>query len=195
MDFLTVKEVAELKGCTPRYIKKIAKDGKLEAKQELNPQNNCLQYLIPLSALPSNLQSKYFSKIKNDAQLCLPKPTIEIEVKSKIKHTKNTIKKEFGAFNADEREQIAFWTDLIKEWRVRRLEYENLTEGDICFIAETKRLKREYLANHGIIISKDILYRKYKAYKENDLQGLVDNRRQSETKWQLSSNLVFNQYR
>ena len=60
LDFLTVKEVAELKGCTPRYIKKIAKDGKLEAKQELNPQNNCLQYLIPLSTLPRNFHSKYF---------------------------------------------------------------------------------------------------------------------------------------
>lgn len=175
MDLLTVKQVAELKGCSVQYIKKLAHDGKLQATQETNIQNNCLQYLIPLSALPQDLQSRYYGDLANEAQICLPKAEIS-ESKAKIVRTKNVVNKEFGQFSADEREQISFWIDLIKEWRVRRLEYENVADGDFCFIGETKRLKREYLANHGIAISRDILYRKYKAYKENDLQGLVDNR-------------------
>ena len=56
MDYLSVKEVAELKGCSVQYIKKIAHDGKIEAVRELNPQNNCMQYMIPVSALPEELQ-------------------------------------------------------------------------------------------------------------------------------------------
>ena len=59
MEYLTVKEVAELKGCTARYIKRIVQEGKLEAIQELNPDNNCMQYKIPVSALPDEIKAKY----------------------------------------------------------------------------------------------------------------------------------------
>ena len=175
MEYLTVKEVAELKGCTARYIKRIAQQGKIEAVQELNPDNNCMQYKIPITSLPENLQLKYYSKVKNEAQLCLPKVQ-ESENTPEIKHTRNKVKKAFGEFNADERELITFWTELIREWRICRKEYESLAEGDMCFIAETKRLRKSYLAEHNISLSRDILYRKYKAYKENNLQGLTENR-------------------
>lgn len=33
MDYLTVKEVAELKGCSDRYVKTLCKTGKLQAEQ------------------------------------------------------------------------------------------------------------------------------------------------------------------
>lgn len=174
MDYISAKEAADLRGCSVRNIRKLITNGKLNAEEQII--NNVKQYLIPISALPETIQGKYYSRLVGSAQLCLPKPVETAVNKPQIKRTRNTIKKEFGEFSADEREQIAFWTDLIKEWRIRRCEYENLAEGDMCFIAETKRLKREYLANNGIAISKDILYRKYKAYKENDLQGLIDNR-------------------
>lgn len=172
MEYITTVQFAELKGCTVQYARKYFRECP-EVISQTNPLNNRPQSLIPVSALPRELQSRYYSKIANNAQLCLPKVQ---ESKPQIRHTKSVIKKEFGQFNADEREQIAFWTELIRDWRIRRNEYTSLAEGDMCFIAETKRLKREYLADHGIAISKDILYRKYKAYKENDLQGLVDNR-------------------
>lgn len=175
MDYLTVKEVSELKGCSVQYIKRLAKDGKIETIQELNPDNNCMRYKIPVSALPENLQMKYYGKLTSEAQLCLPKVQ-EAAEQPKIKHSKTVIKKEFGEFNAAEREQITFWTDLLREWQIRRREYDNFAEGDMVFIAETKRLRRAYLAEHDIQLSRDILYRKYKAYKENNLQGLVENR-------------------
>lgn len=134
-----------------------------------------MQYKIPITSLPENLQLKYYSKVKNEAQLCLPKVQ-ESENTPEIKHTRNKVKKAFGEFNADERELITFWTELIREWRIRRKEYESLAEGDMCFIAETKRLRKAYLAEHNISLNRDILYRKYKAYKENDLQALTENR-------------------
>ncbi len=174
MEYLSVKEVAELKGCSEQYVKKLAKDGKLESKTELNEKNRP-KYLIPVSALPEPLQKKYYGKLTADAQLCLPKAR-EPSEPQKSKRAESAVKKKFGDFNAAEREQITFWTDLLREWQIRRKEYENFAEGDMVFIAETKRLRRAYLAEHNITMSRDILYRKYKAYKDNDLQGLVDGR-------------------
>jgi len=72
VDLLTVKEVAELKGCTERYIRRIIKDGKLQAQEDSNPANNIKQYLVPVSALPEDLQQKYYSKIKSDAVPIVP---------------------------------------------------------------------------------------------------------------------------
>lgn len=39
MEYFTVKEVAELKGCSVRYIKRIAHEGKLEAVKEISAAN------------------------------------------------------------------------------------------------------------------------------------------------------------
>ena len=39
MEYLTVKEVAELKGCSERYVKKTIQEGKLEAEQTVNEKN------------------------------------------------------------------------------------------------------------------------------------------------------------
>lgn len=56
--YLTVKEVAELKGCSTQYLRKAALSGSIKAKKELNDKNRP-QYLIPLSALDTKLQLKY----------------------------------------------------------------------------------------------------------------------------------------
>ena len=47
---LTAKQVAEVKGCSPRYIKKIIQDGKLKAVETVNSKNR-KTYLVPLDAL------------------------------------------------------------------------------------------------------------------------------------------------
>ena len=38
MDYLTVKEVAELKNCSERYIKRLAKNGKIKAEVKFDPE-------------------------------------------------------------------------------------------------------------------------------------------------------------
>lgn len=55
---LTAKQVAEVKGCSPRYIKKIIQDGKLKAVETVNSKNR-KTYLVPLDALDEELQHKY----------------------------------------------------------------------------------------------------------------------------------------
>lgn len=66
MDFLTVKEYAELKGCSERYIKRLCKEGKIPSEQRPHPQNKKLCYMIPVSALSEELQAKYYGRIKSD---------------------------------------------------------------------------------------------------------------------------------
>ena len=98
---MTVKEVAELKGCSERYIQNCISKGKLEAIKKLNAKGK-IKFYVPISALPVPLQKKYYGKLAADAQLCLPKVQ-ETAVPQKPKHTKPVVKKEFGEFNADVR--------------------------------------------------------------------------------------------
>lgn len=67
MDYLTVKETAELKGCSERYIKTLCKDGKIKADLQLHPQNKQLCYMIPVSALPEELQIKYYKQKRTES--------------------------------------------------------------------------------------------------------------------------------
>lgn len=165
MDLLTVKEVAELKGCTSQYIRKIVKEGKLEAVEDSNPANNRKQYLIPVSALPEKLQSKYYANIKSDAVPVVP------ELKETVKKKKKSVKKKsFDEYSAKEREEITLWCEILKEWQEVRNRYEKKTEADPLFVASMK------LKYPDLNISEDILYRKYAAYKEGCLGDLLDGR-------------------
>ena len=169
MDYLSVKEVAELKGCSVRYIQKRVSEQKLEAVIEYN--NNCMQYMIPVSALPEELQQRYYGGISVStapADKCLPAaPT---------KEARQREKRDIGSFSAAEREVISWWCELLRDWRIKRKGYEGLAEGDMVFVAETKRICRDFMAAHGIEISRDILYRKYKYFKAEDWAGLAELR-------------------
>lgn len=57
--YLNVKEVAELKGCSTQYIKRIVLDGSLKSEVSFN-QNNRKKYLIPLNELSHSEQLKYY---------------------------------------------------------------------------------------------------------------------------------------
>ena len=59
MDYLSVNEYAEIKGCTARNIKKSIQEGRLEAERVMNEKNRP-KYLIPVTALPENLRNRYY---------------------------------------------------------------------------------------------------------------------------------------
>lgn len=187
MEYLTVKEVAELKGCSVRYIRKCISDGKLSAMSEECTSNNCLQYKIPISALPVDLRERYYSgsglqiEVVPDKAELLPAVVASappaVSPAPAVKRT-NVIKIKRGieTFTADEREVIAFWCEILRDWRVKRQGYDSLEEGDMVYIAETKRLRKEFLTAHGIALSRDIMYRKYKHFKDEDWAGLCEAR-------------------
>lgn len=169
MEYLTVKEVAELKGCSTQYIQKLAKDGKIESIQEINASNNRVQYKIPVSSLPEDLKTKYYKQKQKSVGL-LPE-TKEEPLKRHSKAVKKAVvQKSLDEYTADQRSQIAFWCRILAEWLETRSKYKNKTEIDPLFCG---KIKLEY---PDIDISPDILYRKYAAYRDNDLDGLVDKR-------------------
>ena len=52
MEYLTTAEVAELKGCSLRYVQQLAQSGKLEHMEKDSAANNRTEYVFPLAALP-----------------------------------------------------------------------------------------------------------------------------------------------
>ena len=165
MDYLTVKEMAELKNCSERYIKKICKDGKIKTEQEINCKGR-MKYMIPVTALPEELQAKYYRKKKTETGIFPDK----IDEKTAFKYRLKGIKKAFEEFSESERAEIKLWTDILTQWQSERSEYKNKTEFDKLFISHQKYL------NPDLKISTDILYRKYSAYKNEYYADLVDNR-------------------
>lgn len=110
MDYLTVKKVAELKGCSFQYIHKLIKNGKIKAEQKENLQNKGMCYMIPVSALSEDLQIKYYQKLNKEAGITAITPKTE---KEKSQYNLKTPTKEFKDFSANERQEISFWIELL----------------------------------------------------------------------------------
>lgn len=106
MIYLTVKEVADLKGCSPQYIKKIVSEGSLKCEVSFN-KNNRKKYLIPLEELSTPEQLKYY---KNN-NIEIPEELLAGR-KPKAVHPH----KEFDEFTAEQREEIAQWIRIINAW-------------------------------------------------------------------------------
>ena len=157
MDFLTVKEVAELRGCSERYIKKIILDGSLRADISLNDKNR-KKYIVPVDALDASLQKRYYKAKKANQTIMLPPPK------------EDKPQKRYEEYTAEERHEIKIWTEIIEQWIKYRSQFNKKTDVDPLFISKMK------LEMPGLDISIDILYRKYKAYKEGNIDGLVDKR-------------------
>ena len=155
MDYLTINEVAELKECSIRYVNKLIQNNKLKAKTELNDKNRP-KYLIPVSALPEELKQKYYRQ--KQAELGL-QPELKEPLEQDSKPVRKPVqKKRLDEFTEAEREQIALWVEILKEWQAARSKFKRKTEADPLFCGKIK------LEHPDIDISPDILYRKYKAY-------------------------------
>ncbi|MCM1271631.1 MAG: DDE-type integrase/transposase/recombinase [Ruminococcus flavefaciens] len=171
MDYLTVKELAELKGCSLQHLQKQIKIGKIYAEQKLHPQNNKMCYMIPITSLPEELQAKYYKQKRTETGIMPEKSESEQPVKEPgLKYRSKGTKRTFDSFTAEEREIIRFWIDLLNEWQAERSKRKDKTEFDKIFVAHQKYI------NADINISPDILYRKYSAYKNECYEELIDKR-------------------
>ena len=165
MEYLTVKELADLKGCSERYIKQIAKSGKLKAEIQFDAEIKQERYMIPVPTLPEDLKAKYYNNLKKEVGTA--PELIETAV---LKPHKKVIKRPFEEYTAEERTEIALWCKILREWQELRVKYKNKATFDSDFIGKCR------LEHEGINISIDILYRKYAAFRENDYDGLIDKR-------------------
>ncbi|MDE7137283.1 MAG: Mu transposase C-terminal domain-containing protein [Ruminococcus sp.] len=162
MEHLTVKETAELKGCSERYIKALCKDGKIQTEQELSCKGR-MKYIIPVSALPEDLQIRYYSRLKKDAGLAP-------ELMEDNKYRSKGAEKVFEDYSRAEREEIATWCGILREWQELRAGYKKKTAFDADFVGKCR------IEHPDLNISERILYKKYTAYLNNDYNGLTDRR-------------------
>jgi hypothetical protein len=196
MDYLTVKEVAELKGCSERYVQQLIKKNKLGYVSQSNPYNNHYLYMIPVSALSEDLQAKYYRRKQTEAGILPEKIETAKEKKTSLKYGSKGVKMPFENFSQKEREEIQKWISLLEEWQGERSRRKNKADFDELFIAHQKYM------NPDMNISRSILYRKYSAYKSECYEELIDNRnkwRKGTSKlpddspiWQCFSYLYFN---
>ena len=170
MDYLSVKETAEIKGCSTQYIQKICKDGKIKCDFEINSKGK-KKYLIPVTALSEQEQAKYYKKIRQEAGFIPAPAEPEKNVKTGLKYNLKAVERSFESFSEKERDEIAFWSELLGRWQTERNAHRGIkTEFDKLFCAHQKYI------NPDIVISPDIMYRKLAAYKANCLEGLIDGR-------------------
>ena len=167
MTYLSTAEVADVKGCTPQYVRRLCQVGKIEVVHKESAANNRTEYLVPLSALSEKEQLCYENRRRKELGLApLPAPKKE----SKPDPRQITLRD----LDGDQRRDAALWCRIIQDWlRIREEKAHELGgkgKVDEMFCASMK------LQYPELNISPDILYRKLKAYRAGDLSGLVDKR-------------------
>ena len=164
MIYLTTKEFANARGCSEQYVKRVAKDKKIQTIKQPDIYNG-YRYLIPITELTTEQQLEYYKSHNMDI------PDELLPKKSKKKSPKAVKIKTFEQFSEAEREEISLWQRIIADWESFRLTSAcSKTEANSVFVATAKN---KY---PGVKISLDILYRKKRYIDQGNLSGLVDNR-------------------
>ena len=111
---LNLRQIAELLNVSLRTIQHKAKTGQIPAECTLNSLNRP-EYTVLLSDLPSDIQRRWYERNGERAEVT----ELLEEAKQKI-GKKPANRKELDHYTAAEREQIAFWMDVVDEWRAYR---------------------------------------------------------------------------
>lgn len=159
MEYLTVKEYAELRGCSERYITKLISQGRLAVEESWGKRGNKgLNYLIPLASIEPKLIAKY-KRIHSRK-----------ENAGKTREVKPVLVTDLEVLTDEERREIAFWKNALEEWEHYRPSGQSRKEATADFVA--------YMAVQypKIKFSERILYRKAQALKEAGPAALVDRR-------------------
>ncbi len=158
-NYCSTSELAELRGCSDRYIRQLIQDKKIKAVSSEFLGNNRKEYLIPLSQLTEHEQWVYKNRMRAVNGIPpLPEPK------------EKKPKKSLDDFSAKDREEIAKWIKILDKWQLIRSSDMKKSDIDILYCS---MVKADY---PGISVSPAILYRKYKSYKNGDYSGLIDNR-------------------
>lgn len=167
MDYLTVKELAELKGCSERYIQRLIKTNKIVAEERINPSNKQICYFIAVPVLSKALQAKYYKQKRTETGLLPEQTSKKPESQKKV----TVPQRSFEELSANERAEVNLWTEIVREWQGLRNTYKgSKTEFDKLYVGKCQ------LEHSEIKVSTDILYRKWNAYRNNNIEGLIDKR-------------------
>ena len=162
--YLTVKEVAELKNCSARYIRMMIDEGKIKAEQirreVQGPGRGGIQYRIPLTSLDEKLKLKHkrLQRKKEDT------PRKDIIPPEEVKYDSEVLSK-------SERSEIDRWNQIISEWRKFR-NSSSLSKEE----ADEEFIRLQKISYPGILLNRRTLYRKWKALNSTGEQSLLDRR-------------------
>lgn len=160
MEYLTVPEYAELRGCCRRYVVKLICTGKLRAEETAGPSGGGtggISYRIPLAVCEPKVQKKY---INRQRKLNPPPP----EPKSKLQAV--TLEE----MSQEERQEVAKWKNILDEWKEYREKGGPKKERDEEFV---DYISKKYPEFH---FSVRILQRQAQALREKGEAALIDRR-------------------
>lgn len=161
--YLTVKEVAELKGCTERYVRKKVLEGSINAESikvmKQGSGRGGMQYRIPLSGLDKKLQSRFKRRLtaERKTENKFPQPEIKTDVN-------------YEQLSEEEREEITKWKKIINDWQSFRNSRNNKADADETYIAMAN------IQHPELKLTRRTLYRKDKLMREFGDTALTDNR-------------------
>lgn len=157
MEEVTVKEYAQLKGCSERYVTKMIAEKKLTAYEKWGQRGQRgLNYMILLE----------------DPVLIAKRRRIESRKASsgRRKEPKPVARAGMEALTETERDEVAFWREIIAGWDGYRPPGMGRAQATEEYVAY---LEKEY---PGRKFSQRMLYRKKQALKEQGDAALVDMR-------------------
>lgn len=167
MTYLSTAEVAEIKGYTPQYIRRMCQKGEITCETADKAANNRIEYRVPLSALSESEQIAYENKQRHSLGLEPVKKAVKQQL-SPAEKPRLTL----DDLTDKQRTELYVWTSIIHDWLEIREKYPQYTKGEVDeMFVQAARLKYPNLD-----ISTDILYRRLKAYRNSDISGLIDKR-------------------
>ena len=165
--YLTVKQLAEIKGCTERYIRNCITKGKIEAIQKtgLSTGQGGMEYRIPLSKLDEKVQLKYKRYLKKLQKEAEKQTQEQKEQKIEEKEFKSTLE-----LTEREKENAIFWRKLLESWQSYRGKEADKEKADNTFIQVMN------VQNEGLHLSRRTLYRKWNSFVMEGEAALADGR-------------------
>lgn len=162
--YLTVKQLAEIKGCTERYIQSCINKGKIiaEVVTGLSTGRGGMEYRIPLSKLDEKIQLKYKRYLKKIQK--------EAEKQVQEQETEEKENKTTADLTEREKENAIFWRKLLESWQNYRGKEADKEKADNEFI------KVMNVQNEGMNLSRRTLYRKWNIYVMEGEAALADRR-------------------
>lgn len=161
--YLPVDEVASLLGITMRTVRKKITSGQMPAKEESGVRGRGgVRYMVPLSELDDRMQIKYWKKREKEQ---LGKESIVVP--EDVRQARG-----LDEYSEDDRRVIQAWINAVQDWqRYRSGGYPgDLQAADDDFVRCNQNKYPD------IALSVDSLYRKWKAIREQDYDGLIDKR-------------------
>lgn len=161
MDYLTVAECAELRGCSERYIQRLIVNGEIKAQEVAGAVGiGGKSYRIPLATLDPRLIRKWKQRQRKSAD--------QDPEEEELPSSDRTLER----LTAEERQEIATWMKILREWH----SYRNTAAKKAKAQADEEFLNYIQAEYPEMKFGKRTLYRKDEALRKQDYIGLLDKR-------------------